>query len=222
MGRYLLGEFAAVNAVVKNFIPERPVQTGAFDKMGAADKSGAGKKGPVDVDDYVLMMIRFASGVVGSIESSRNSYGRHNFLGFEIQGTRGTIVFDYQRLNELQVMFADDPGDVVGFRTIYSGPPHPYGENLWPVPCVGIGYIDIKLIECYNFFKAIDEKRPGNPSFRDGFQIARIADAILELGQEEWLGRCSSAVSKARNPSQELDIDRRPAMLEIFCLSGGQ
>ena len=187
MGRYILGEIAEVNAIVRTFINERPRQTGGFDKMGAGSHASA-EKGRVDVDDYVQTLLKFDSGVVGSIEASRNSWGRHNWLGFEIQGSLGTVIFDYQRMNELRVAFSDDVADSRGFRTIYSGPAHPYGENLWPVPCLGLGYIEIKLIETYNFFKAIDEGRPGDPSFRDGYEIARIADAILESGRtESWI-----------------------------------
>ena len=183
IARFLLGEVAEVNAVVRTFVTERPLQTGAFDKLAASDKGGEGPRGSVDVDDPMLTMIRFASGVVGSVEASRNAYGRHNWLGFEIQGSRGTIVFDYQRMNELKVMFADDPADAAGFRTIYSGPNQPHGEHLWPVAGLGQGYIDIKAIEWFAFLSAVAEKRQAEPSFVDGLQIARIADAILASGQ---------------------------------------
>lgn len=195
MARFLLGEFEAVNAVVRTHVGERPLQTGAFDKLGAADKSGKGPKGKVDVDDAVLTMIRFSSGVIGSIESSRNSFGRHNYLGFEIQGTKGTVIFDYQRLNELQVMFADDQADVVGFRTIYSGPNQPHGADLWPVAGLGQGYIEVKSIEWYAFLKAIADGTQAAPSFADGTQVAHIADAILESGERgNWVavGRAGS------------------------------
>jgi predicted dehydrogenase len=182
MARYLLGEFEQVNAIVKTFVGERPLQTGAFDKLAAANKDSTGPKGKVDVDDAFMTMIRFTSGVVGSIESSRNAYGRHNWLGFEVQGTNGTIVFDYQRMNELQVMFADDPADVAGFRTIYSGPNQPFGESLWPVACLGQGYIEVKSIEWFQFLTAVSEGKPAFPNFVDGLQIARIAEAILKSG----------------------------------------
>jgi predicted dehydrogenase len=188
MARFLLGEFAEVNAVVKTFIGERPEQTGAFDKLGAADKTGKGPKGRVDVDDAIMTLIRFTSGVLGSIESSRNAYGRHNWLGFEMQGAKGTIIFDYQRLNELQVMFANDPADAVGFRTIYSGPNQPYGESLWPVAGLGQGYIEVKSIEWFEFLSAVAKGKPASPSFADGLQVARIADAILASGEKrQWV-----------------------------------
>ena len=187
MTRYLVGEFDAVNAIVRTHIPERPLQKGVFDKMASAQRDTSGPKGPVDVDDAFITMVRFANGAAGSIEATRNAYGHHNGLGFEINGTRGSIIFDYQRLNELQVMLADDPSELHGFRTIHMGPSHPYGENLWPIPGLGVGYIDVKIIECFNFIKAVVEGRPGDPSFRDGYQIARISDAIIASGtSQKW------------------------------------
>lgn len=178
--RLLVGEFASVNAIVKTFIPERPLPAGRFFGPSGAASSEMGK---VDVDDAALTMIKFTNGVYGTIEVTRNSWGHHNQLGFEIHGTRGSIAFDYQRLNELRVAFADDPADVFGFRTVYSGPNQPFGDKLWPVAGMGQGYIDIKSIEWYNFLKAIADKTSAAPNFADGLQIERIAEAILASGQ---------------------------------------
>ncbi|MEN8503576.1 MULTISPECIES: Gfo/Idh/MocA family protein [Paraburkholderia] len=177
--RLLVGEFVEVNSIVKTFIEERPLPTGRF--FGPAGEASS-EMGKVDVDDMAMTMIKFAGGATGSIEVTRNAWGHHNQLGFEIHGTKGSIAFDYQRLNELRVAFADDPKDAFGFRTIYSGPHQPFGDKLWPVAGMGQGYIDIKSIEWYNFLKAIAEKKPASPNFADGVQIERIADAILVSG----------------------------------------
>ncbi len=179
--RLLVGEFASVNAIVKTFIPERPLPLGRFFGQSGAASS---EKGKVDVDDTALTLIKFANGAHGSIEVTRNSWGHHNQLGFEIHGTKGSIAFDYQRLNELRVAFADDPADTFGFRTIYSGPNQPFGDKLWPVAGMGQGYIDIKSIEWYNFLKAIAENKSASPDFKDGVQIERIAEAILVSGEK--------------------------------------
>ncbi|WP_047599940.1 Gfo/Idh/MocA family protein [Pseudomonas sp. RIT288] len=177
--RLLVGEFASVNSIVKTFIAERPLPAGRF--FGPAGQASS-EKGQVDVDDAALTMIHFTNGVYGTIEVTRNAWGHHNQLGFEIHGTKGSIAFDYQRLNELRVAFADDPADTFGFRTIYSGPHQPFGDKLWPVAGMGQGYIDVKSIEWYNFLKAIAEKAPASPNFDDGLQIERIAEAILNSG----------------------------------------
>lgn len=178
--RLLVGEVDEVSAIVKTFVPERPLPAGRFFGQRGEASSELGK---VDVDDHALTMMKFENGVFGTIEVTRNAYGHHNQLGFEISGTRGTIAFDYQRMNELRVAFADDAADAFGFRTVYSGPNQPYGDMLWPVAGMGQGYIDIKSIEWYNFLQAIVAGKQGAPSFADGVQIERIADAILTSGE---------------------------------------
>jgi predicted dehydrogenase len=186
--RYLVGEIAAVNAIVHTYIKERPVQAGGLDKLGASDKSGAGPKSKVDVDDEMMTLVKFQNGAVGSIEATRNAYGRNNFLTFEIHGTKGSIAFNYERMDEIQVMFADDPPETRGFRTIYTGPNHPYGQGLWPIPALGIGYGETKIIECYDFFNAIVTGKQPSPSFEDGYRVSLIADAILKSGEtERWV-----------------------------------
>jgi len=186
--RYLVGEVSAVNAIVKTYIPERPMQAGGLDKLGASDKSGAGPMGVVDVDDEMITLLKFQNGAVGSVEASRNAHGRNNFLTFEIHGTKGSVAFNYERMDEVQVMFADDPADTRGFRTIYTGPNHPYGQALWPIPALGIGYGETKIIECYDFFSAIISGKQPSPNFEDGYKISAIADAILESGAtERWV-----------------------------------
>ncbi len=188
MARYLVGEIAAVNALVQTYIATRPVQAGGVDKLGAAEKDAKGPRGPVDVDDEMMTMLRFADGAVGSIEATRNAQGRHNFLTFEVHGTRGSLSFNYERRDELQVMFADDPDDARGFRTIYTGPAHPYGQGLWPIAGLGIGYTETKIVECYDFLTAVRAGRQPSPNFQDGYRIARIADAILEsASSQSWV-----------------------------------
>jgi predicted dehydrogenase len=183
IARYLCGEIAAVNALVKTYVPTRPLQAGGFDKLGASDKKSAGPRGAVDVDDEMVTLLRFQSGAIGSIEATRNAYGRNNFLTFEVHGSKGSIHFNYERRDELQVMFADDPADARGFRTVYTGPAHPYGEGLWPIPALGIGYGDTKIIECFDFMKAVASGGKTSPDFGDGYRIARVADAILSSGE---------------------------------------
>ncbi|MEQ8695405.1 MAG: gfo/Idh/MocA family oxidoreductase, partial [Bauldia litoralis] len=91
------------------------------------------------------------------------------------------------RRDELQVMFADDPGDARGFRTVYTGPAHPYGDGLWPIPALGIGYSETKIIECYDFFSAIASGKQPSPNFEDGYNTELVADALLASGQTgEW------------------------------------
>jgi predicted dehydrogenase len=186
--RYLVGEIAAVNALVKTHIPTRPKQVGGVDKLGIGGGDKNAERGPVDVDDEMLTMLRFTNGAIGSIEATRNAYGRNNFLTFEIHGTKGSLAFNYERRDELQVMFADDVGDARGFRTVYTGPAHPYGTGLWPIPALGIGYGETKIVECFDLCTAIVTGKQPSPNFEDGYRIALIADAILASGESgQWV-----------------------------------
>lgn len=182
LARYLVGEIAEVNSIVSTYIAERPLQTGAFDNLGSGG-SADGPRGAVDVDDEALTLVKFAGGAVGSIEATRNAWGRNNFITFEIHGTKGTIYFNYENRDELQVAFKDDPADRRGFRTVYTGPNTPYGESLWPIPALGIGYSETKIIEAYEFMKAVAEGGRVRPDFADGYQTALVDEAILQSGE---------------------------------------
>ena len=178
LARYLAGEIQAVNGTLKTYIPERPIQQGGVDKLAAAEKLVGTPMAKVEVDDEVMTLLRFTNGAVGSLEATRNAYGRNNFLTFEAHGTEGSIYFNYERRDELQVFFNADPPDRRGFRTIYTGPAHPYGDGLWPIPALGIGYGETKIIECFDFVSAVVEGRQPSPNFEDGYRIALICDAI--------------------------------------------
>jgi predicted dehydrogenase len=99
MARYLVGEITAVNAMVKNYVPFRPLGN-------ESDLCG-----PVDVDNGVVTLAKFECGCIGSIEATRNAHGRNNYLSFELHGSKGSLSFNYERRDELQVMFSNDPID---------------------------------------------------------------------------------------------------------------
>lgn len=187
LARYLVGEIASVNALTRTWIASRPKQSGGADKLGVGGGEKNAERAAVDVDDEMITLVKFEGGAVGSIEATRNAYGRNNFITVEIHGTKGSIAFNYERRDELQVMFADDPGDARGFRTVYTGPAHPYGSGLWPIPALGIGYGETKIIECHDFFQAIVNGTQPSPNFEDGYRIALIADAVLKSGDTgQW------------------------------------
>lgn len=182
LARYLVGEISEVNSIVSTFIKDRPLQSSGFDSLGGATKSD-GPRGEVDVDDEAVTLVKFRDGAVGSIEATRNAWGRNNFITFEIHGTEGTILFDYEHRDQLQVAFKSDPADRRGFRTVFTGPNTPYGDALWPIPALGIGYGETKIIEAYEFMKAIAEGGSVRPDFADGYQTALVDEAILESGR---------------------------------------
>lgn len=180
MLRYLVGEFASVNARTATYIPERPVQSGLTDSLGNVKGQGDTPRKPVDVDDHCCFMVQCKNGVFGTIEATRNAWGRNNYITFEIHGTEGSLFFNYERRDELQVCFAKDGDDRRGFRTVYTGPAHPYGNQLWPIPALGIGYTETKMIEVYEFLKGVADGTPTEPDFRDGYITELISDAVLE------------------------------------------
>lgn len=198
LAHYLVGPISAVSALTPTYVKTRPLQEGGVDKLGASEKNADAPRGEVDVDDEVVSMLKFENGAIGSLEATRNGYGRNNFITLEIHGTKGSILFNYERRDELQVMFADDPADARGFRTVYTGPAHPYGEGLWPIPALGIGYSETKIIECYDFFKAVASGEQPSPNFADGYLTELVADAMIKSGEtEQWVK--VEAPTKAEN-----------------------
>jgi predicted dehydrogenase len=192
MLRFLIGDFLEINAHMATYIKERPIQTGTADSLGNVKGSADVPKKKVDVDDQCCLAIKCANGAFGTIEATRNAWGRNNYITFEIHGTKGSLYFNYERRDELQVCFADDPGDRRGFRTVYTGPAHPYGEALWPIPALGIGYTETKIVEMYEFIKAVTEGKDVSPSFEDGYNIEMIGEAAFKSaasGQWEKVGK---------------------------------
>jgi predicted dehydrogenase len=105
-----------------------------------------------------------------------------------VHGDLGTLVFDYERRDELRLYSTADAPDRQGFRTILTGPAHPYGEGMWPIPGLGIGYGETKIIECHDLIQAVVQGTPVSPSFEDGYRIACITEAILRSAdQGGWL-----------------------------------
>jgi predicted dehydrogenase len=187
IARYLIGDVSAVSALLRTYIADRPIAEGP-DQLAGARKLSGGARGSVDVDDEVLTLLQFESGAVGSLEASRHAHGRKNFLTFEVHGDTGSIAFDCERRDELRLYLTQGPEDQRGFRTVITGPAHPYGQALWPIPGLGIGYGETKIIECFELMRAIVEGGGCTPSFFDGYQVARICDAIANSASTgQWV-----------------------------------
>lgn len=183
MARYLTGEITEVSAITNHIITERPLQSSGADSLGNSKGGSGAPMGAVDVEDEVLSLLKFANGAIGSVEATRNAWGRNNFITLEIHGTEGSIAFNYENRDELQVCFKSDGDDRRGFRTVYTGPNHPNGHGLWPIPALGIGYGETKIIEAHDLFVAIAGGEPVRPDFGDGYQVALIDDAISKSAQ---------------------------------------
>jgi predicted dehydrogenase len=131
---------------------------------------------PVDVDDAALSLVRFACGAIGSIEGSRFAAGRKNYNRFEINGSLGSIAFNLERLNELNLYVDEGPNS--GWRTILAtDAAHPYFAGWWP-PGHIIGYEHTFIHTVLDLLKAIDEQKLPTPNFHDGLRNQKVLDAV--------------------------------------------
>ncbi len=183
IAQYLAGDISEVVSMMQTYIKERPVQEGGTDLLGTVKMGADARREPVDVDDEASFLVRFKSGAVGSIEATRNAWGRNNFITVELHGTMGSIYFNYERLNELQVCWASDPDDRRGFKTIYTGPAHFYGEATWNIPGMNIGYGELKTIEIYDFVRAIVEGVQPSTSFEVGCRVEKVCAAVIKSAE---------------------------------------
>ena len=137
-----------------------------------------------EVDDAVEATVEFANGAVGTIEATRLALGRRNAFQWEINGTEGSLAFDMERLNELQVFKTGDPR-TRGFTTVLvSEATHPFWEHWWP-PGHIIGWGDTFVHELHHFLAAIAEDSdvaPHGATFEDGYRAAEVCDAIVRSG----------------------------------------
>ncbi|PWI14254.1 dehydrogenase, partial [Streptomyces sp. Act143] len=131
LAQYLAGErLAGVSALTETFVGERPLPVGATSGLSAGASAGTGQ---VTVDDAAVFTARFTSGALASFEATRYATGSKNALRIELNGDRGSLAFDLERLNELLYHDATEPGTHAGFRRILvTEPDHPYLEGWWP------------------------------------------------------------------------------------------
>ncbi|HVN53672.1 MAG TPA: Gfo/Idh/MocA family oxidoreductase [Anaerolineaceae bacterium] len=177
LARYLVGELAAVSAIMKQFYAKRPLPgTGA-----GTFKSGSGgaEMAEQTVEDASFMVAEFENGAIGSFEASRFASGRKNYNYFEIYGSKGSLAFDLERMNELMYLDLEDPSDEQGFRTILvTNSTHPYVGAWWP-PGHIIGYEHEFTHAVADFLKAMANGTPIKPNFLDGMKIMQVLEAGL-------------------------------------------
>jgi len=169
LAHFLLGDITSVSALVRTFLPGR------------------------EVDDAVEAAVEFGNGAVGTIEATRLALGRRNALQWEINGSKASLAFDMERMNELQVFRAD--GDRArGFKTVLvSEADHPFWEHWWP-PGHIIGWGETFVHELHHFLRAVagdGDVAPYGATFEDGYRAAEVCDAVVRsgaAGQREAVG----------------------------------
>ena len=172
---YITGRrITEVSGILETLVAERPLLGAGSGLSGTA---GAGR-GEVTVDDVALFTGRLDSGALASFEASRFRTGRKNALRIEISGSRGALVFDLERLNELAFYDATSPAGEQGFRTIIvTEPTHPYVSAWWPAGHM-LGYEHAFSHQAKDFVEAIAARTQPSPSFADGLHVQRVLDAV--------------------------------------------
>jgi predicted dehydrogenase len=179
LARFLIGDIKSVSGMTARFVQERPLP----DEVAAGTFKAATKgeeKGEVTVEDAAFMLVEFENGALGSFETTRFAPGRKNYNYFEIYGSKGSLIFDFELMNELRFFSAEDPNDRQGFRTILATEPvHAYIANWWP-PGHIIGYEHAFVHSVVDFLNAIDTGEKIEPNFYDGMKTMEVIEAGLE------------------------------------------
>jgi predicted dehydrogenase len=184
MTRFVTGEEITeiAGAIAETFIKERALPTGVATGGIAAGRQGGSGKGKVTVDDTVLFLARFSGGAVASFEAARQATGNQNRNQFEINGTKGSLKFDFERMNELKYYDATLPRAVQGWNTIMCthGADHPYVANWWPDAHI-IGYEHGFPNEAYDILRVLGGQAPTVPlpDFEDAYQTQRVLEASM-------------------------------------------
>jgi predicted dehydrogenase len=183
---FLVGPIAEVVGTMTTFIKERPVATESGGGAGLTAASGT-ELGEVTVDDATTFLARFDSGATGTFEATRLAPGRRNYNSFEINGSKGSLVFNLERMNELQVFFEDDAAGLQGFRTInVTEGVHPYTAHWWPAGHI-IGYEHTFTHVVYDLLQGIGQGVNPGPTFEEGFAVQAVLDAVeRSVADHDW------------------------------------
>jgi predicted dehydrogenase len=195
VAQFVTGDrLTGVCALTETFVKERPLpartgaQTGALSASGGAGAgSGVPAMGKVTVDDAALFMGRMAGGALASFEATRFATGRKNALRIEVNGSDGSLAFDFESMNELWFYDHTQGSDTSGFRRILATEPgHPYAGAWWP-PGHLLGYEHGFTHQVVDLVTAIAEGKDPAPSFADGLQVQRVLAAVEDSStSRQW------------------------------------
>ena len=185
LGRYLVGEIREVCGLMDTFVKERPVLA---DTAGGLSAAGGKHLGTVTVDDAVSWIGRFENGAVANLEATRFAAGRKNHITLEINGSGGSLCFDFEDMNRLKFYNQADPSDLRGFRDILvTEGGHPFIGAWWPAGHI-IGYEHTFVHTFADFVKAVAAGRSVQPTFADGLANERVLDAVQRsVKTRQWV-----------------------------------
>lgn len=173
--QYMTGEsITGVTGIIETFVDERPV---SISHSGLSGEAGT-ERGPVTVDDAALFLARFSGGAIATFEATRFAWGRKNAIRIEINGTKGSLAFDFEDMNVLEFYDAGDDQQTAGFRRIIATEDvHPYVAAWWP-PGHGLGYEHGFVHQAADLVQDIANDRQPLPSFADGLAVQRVLAAV--------------------------------------------
>ncbi|MEZ0324883.1 MAG: Gfo/Idh/MocA family protein [Fimbriimonas sp.] len=186
LGRHLVGEFEEVSGLLHTFVKQRPLAGEIDDKLGA---KASDKMGDVTVDDAAMFLARFKNGALGTFEASRFAVGRKNYNRFEINGSKGSLVFNLERMNELEFYDNTTPTETAGFTLIQAtAGEHPYAGHFWPTAHI-IGYEHTFINLLADAFTNMAAGKRIEPDFVDGYENQRVLDAVERSSERRsWVG----------------------------------
>ena len=173
--QYITGQaLTGVSAMLETFVEERPLPASA----GSLSGVGGEGTGTVTVDDAAVFLGRFTGGALGVFEATRFALGRKNAIRIEINGSAGSLAFDFEDMNVLHFFDGGEPAGTAGFRRIVvTEPEHPYVAAWWPAGH-GLGYEHGFTHQVVDLVTAIAEDEDPAPSFADGLQVQQVLDAV--------------------------------------------
>ena len=201
LAEYLSGQrITSVSGTLRTFVPRRPIP---HNSEGLSATAGEGF-GDVTVDDAAAIHARFDGGAMGTIEATRFATGRKNAMRIEVNGSLGSISFDFESMNELLYHDARIPSRDAGFRRILvTEPDHPYAGAWWP-PGHGLGYEHAFVHEFADFLECLEAGRDPEPSFATGLHVQRVLDAVSRSADADsrWVDIPPSHTSETEGASQ--------------------
>lgn len=189
LGRYLVGEFTRVCGMMHTFTPERPVNESAA-KIPSVLSKAPRKMGKVTVDDTSIFLGTFENGALANLEATRMALGRKNHIEIEINGSKGSLYFDFEDMNRLKFFDGTNPLDRQGFCDILvtqRNGVHPYVGQWWP-PGHILGYEHTFVHTIADFVNACVDRKPVHPTFEDGLKNQRVLEAVEESAKAgKWV-----------------------------------
>ena len=176
ISQFIMGDISKVNAVATTVFPKRPKCAGSDELVD------------VENEDIMTFTAEYANGAIGQIACSRVATGRKNYLCYEIQGTKGSVRYDLERMGEVQVYFQSDNERDRGFRTVLLNPQMKGYSAFQPAGGISIAYNDMKILEVHALFDAITNGADYTTDFEFGYKIDRTVAAVIESSKtREWV-----------------------------------